>query len=144
MTALPDRAPKVETPPGAKSAARSDAPATKAVAKSAAKAPAVAPVVANILGREFKITVPESERAKLTQSVEYTNRKMEEVKASGKVVGNERIAILAALNIAHELLHAQQNVGASNPADLAGLNSRLEQLAKQLEAAMGAEQTKLF
>ncbi len=118
----------------------------KVPVKSANKGPEAAGI--SILGREFKVSVPEADRAKLLQSVEFTNRKMDEVRASGKVVGNERIAILAALNIAHELLHAPSlsvNTEAnSSSADLVALNKRIEALTAMLESAVAVEQSKLF
>ncbi len=57
-----------------------------------------------ILGREFRVGCPEGEEKPLLASVDFLNRKMKEVRDTGKVVGNERIAIMAALNIAHELM----------------------------------------
>jgi cell division protein ZapA len=165
MTPTPERALKAtpdSTRVGEHDSANSGAPAeskatsktVKATANTPAKsqlasaATSLAPVTISILAREFKVSVPEAERAKLLQSVEYTNRKMEEVKSSGKVAGNERVAILAALNIAHELLHVRTAMpsaaGLTDLADTAALNARLDALVKQLEAAMGAEQAKLF
>jgi cell division protein ZapA len=58
----------------------------------------------NLLGREFRVGCPEGEEKQLLASVDYLNRKLKEVRDYGKVVGNERIAIMAALNIAHECL----------------------------------------
>lgn len=57
-----------------------------------------------IFDREFRITCPEEERPVLLDAVAYLNRKMHEIREIGKVVTTERIAIMAALNIAHELL----------------------------------------
>jgi cell division protein ZapA len=165
MTPTPERALKAAaaaTPEGSPQGSHDNAladgrvthKAQRALAPAQTKTPvtnsasSLSPVTISILAREFKVSVPEAERAKLLQSVEYTNRKMEEVKSSGKVAGNERVAILAALNIAHELLHLRAVLpavgGLADPADTAALNARLDALSKQLEAAMGAEQAKLF
>ena len=57
-----------------------------------------------IMGREFRVTCPDEEREELLQAVAYLDKKMCEIKGNGKVVGSERIAIMAGLNIAHELL----------------------------------------
>jgi cell division protein ZapA len=57
-----------------------------------------------IMGREFRVTCPDEEREELLQAVTYLDKKMCEIKENGKVVGSERIAIMAGLNIAHELL----------------------------------------
>ncbi len=60
------------------------------------------PFSVTILGREFKLAcAPEEERA-LLESVAYLNRCIDEVRASGKVTSPERMAVLAALNIAHD------------------------------------------
>ncbi len=56
------------------------------------------------MGREFRVACPENEQKGLLEAVDYLNRKMHEIRDNGKVVGLERIAIMAALNIAHELL----------------------------------------
>ena len=57
-----------------------------------------------ILDKEYLISCDEEERDLLRRAVEYLNVKMKDVKASGKVIGSERIAVMAALNITHELL----------------------------------------
>ena len=57
-----------------------------------------------IMGREFRVTCPDEEREELLQAVAYLDKKMCEIRENGKVVGSERIAIMAGLNIAHELL----------------------------------------
>lgn len=57
-----------------------------------------------ILDKEYLISCEEEERDLLRRAVEYLNVKMKDVKASGKVIGSERIAVMAALHITHELL----------------------------------------
>ena len=57
-----------------------------------------------IMGREFRVACPDDEREELLQSVSYLDKKMREIRDSGKVIGSERVAIMAALNITHELL----------------------------------------
>ena len=65
-------------------------------------------ITLNVMGREFRVAAGEGEERQLLASVDLLNKKMKEIRESGKVVGNERIAILVALNIAHEHLQAQQ------------------------------------
>ena len=55
----------------------------------------------NIMGREFRVACPDNEQKGLLQAVVYLNKKMIEIRDHGKIVGLERIAIMAALNIAH-------------------------------------------
>jgi cell division protein ZapA len=57
-----------------------------------------------IMGREYRIACPPDQEKELLEAVVYLDRKMREIREQGKVVGVERIAVMAALNIAHELL----------------------------------------
>ena len=67
----------------------------------------VKPVTVQILDKDYLVSCPEDERAALVASAQYLDGKMREIRASGKVVGADRIAVMAALNIAHELLERQ-------------------------------------
>ncbi|HVY08307.1 MAG TPA: cell division protein ZapA [Burkholderiales bacterium] len=58
----------------------------------------------SIMGREFRISCSEEEQKELLKATEYLNNKMREIRDAGKVIGVERIAIMAALNITHEFL----------------------------------------
>lgn len=62
-------------------------------------------VMINVMGRELRVAAPEGEEKQLLASVDLLNRKMKEIRDTGKVVGTERIAIMAALNMAHDLLN---------------------------------------
>lgn len=57
-----------------------------------------------ILDKAFKIACPVSEQDNLRRAAQYLDHKMRDIRGSGKVLGIERIAIIAALNISHELL----------------------------------------
>ena len=65
----------------------------------------------NIMGREFRVSCTEEERRDLLKAVDYLNAKMREIRDSGKVIGVERIAIMAALNITHEYLSTRMDGG---------------------------------
>ena len=99
-------------------------------------------VLINVMGREFRVAAPEGEDKQLLASVDYLNRKMREIKDTGKVVGNERIAIMAALNIAHELLSSKGGKTA-NSFDESAVKRRMAQLENIIEKAL-SEQDKLF
>ena len=58
-----------------------------------------------ILEREYMVACPEGAEEELERSARYLDRKMNEIKSSGKVFGLERIAVMAALNLTHELLN---------------------------------------
>ncbi|WP_286220879.1 cell division protein ZapA [Marinobacter apostichopi] len=57
-----------------------------------------------ILDKEYLVACPDEERDALTRAARHLDSKMREIRASGKVFGTERIAVMAALNITHELL----------------------------------------
>lgn len=66
-----------------------------------------------ILDKDYLIACPEEERAALHQSASYLDEKMREIRASGKIHGLERIAVMAALNIAHEFLQKDSSNSSS-------------------------------
>ena len=92
-----------------------------------------------IMGRDFRVACAENEQAGLLQAVDYLNKKMLEIRDSGKVIGLERIAIMAALNIAHEFLSVKVGGGF----DMAELKRRMNKMETTIDQAM-AEQAKLF
>ena len=92
----------------------------------------------NVMGREFRVACPENEQKGLLEAVDYLNKKMNEIRDNGKVIGLERVAIMAALNIAHELLSTK--VGGF---DIAELKRRMESMETMLDQAMH-DQSKLF
>jgi len=65
----------------------------------------------SVMGQDFRIHCNENERESLLLAVDFLNKKMREIKSNGKIVGTERIAIAAALNITHELLNMQSGRG---------------------------------
>ncbi len=66
------------------------------------------PVRVSILDKEYLISCTDDEREQLYSVVEFLNDKLLEVKNSGKVIGTERVVVMAALNIANELLAYKQ------------------------------------
>ena len=67
-------------------------------------------VTVQILDKEYSIICPPEERSNLISAARYLDGKMREIRSSGKVIGADRIAVMAALNITHELLHKQQHL----------------------------------
>ena len=104
-------------------------------------------VTITVMGREFRVAAPPGEERQLVASVDFLNKKMREIRDTGKVVGNERIAIMAALNIAHE--HLQKPAGGraakSSHADLdvEFARRRISALEDIIEKAI-SDQEKLF
>jgi cell division protein ZapA len=66
-----------------------------------------------ILGREFKVACKEDERDELMEAVTLLDRRMREIRDGGKVSGTDRIAVMAALNIAHDLLRERRSAAMS-------------------------------
>ena len=96
----------------------------------------------SILGREYRVACRESERAELLQAVQFLDRRMREIRDSGKISGTERIAVMAALNIAHELLRSKSGAATSG-FDSTAIQRRISAMQLAIDRAM-AEQDKLF
>ena len=92
-----------------------------------------------LLGRNYRVTCSKDEREALLQAVAYLDGKMGEIKKSSKVSGTERIAVMAALNIAHELLSVKLGGGL----DVGQVKRRISSIEAKLDTAL-AQQEKLF
>jgi cell division protein ZapA len=90
------------------------------------------PVTVHILEKEYRIACPEEERESLLAAAQFLNGKMREIRDTGKIVGMDRIAVMAALNITHELL--QQSSGKDNFKQTIG--SRIRTIQEKLEYAL--------
>lgn len=66
-----------------------------------------------ILDKEYQVACPEEQEAQLITSAKYLDKQMRKIRDSGKVIGLERIAVMAALNISFELLHASRETDAA-------------------------------
>jgi len=97
----------------------------------------------SLLGREFRVACPEGEERQILAAADLLNRKLKEVRDTGKVVGNERIAIMAALNIAHESMSKNSNA-ALGSLDTPAIRRRISALQETLDTALAADQEKLF
>jgi cell division protein ZapA len=93
----------------------------------------------SILGRNYKIACEEGEREALLEAVAYLDGKMGEIKKAGKVSGTDRIAVMAALNIAHEFLSTKLGSGF----DIGQAKRRILVIEAKLDEAL-AKQDKLF
>ena len=96
-------------------------------------------VSVRILEKEYQVSCPASERTDLLDSAEMLNAKMREIRDSGKVVGLDRIAVMAALNMANELLKCR----ARDDALEASFGPRLKVLNERVESALGNQQLEL-
>jgi cell division protein ZapA len=109
----------------------------------------------SLLGRDYRVVCADSERAELDEAFALLERRMREIRDTSKVVGNERIAVMAALNLAHDLLRARKSGGAPVPADAdveatssfaiddTGARRRISAMRASIEEVLGG-QDKLF
>lgn len=86
-----------------------------------------------IMGRTYKVACSDEERNALLSAVAYLDRKMTEIKTAGRVASAERIAVMAALNIAHELLSSRNNASGF---DMEGLRRRMAAMEATLDQAL--------
>ena len=91
-----------------------------------------------IMGREFTVACTEEERQGLLDAVNYLDKKMRDIRDAGKVVGVERIAIMAALNLSHEVLNTK-----TGDIDIGDYKRRINAMQNQIDEAI-AEQSKLL
>lgn len=92
-----------------------------------------------LLDRELRVACPEEERGELLDAVAYLDRRMREIRDAGKIASVERIALMAALNITHELLTMKVGRGF----DLADFKRRMNAMETAIDKAL-AEQDTLF
>ena len=95
-----------------------------------------AQVSVRILDKEYQVACPTNERTELLDSAEELNSRMREIQDTGRVVGLDRIAVMAALNMANELLRAR-----ARDTELDGdLSVRLKSITDRVESVLGNAQ----
>lgn len=72
-------------------------------------------VTVKILDKDYQVACPEEQEAQLVVSAKYLDKQMRGIRDTGKVIGPERIAIMAALNIGYELLQASDPTDSGQP-----------------------------
>ena len=92
-------------------------------------------VTVHILDKEYCIACPAAERANLESAARYLDGKMREIRSGGKVIGADRIAVMAALNITHDLLHKQQRL--DQEAD--STRAKVRDLLERVDGALAAD-----
>ncbi len=95
-----------------------------------------AQVSVRILDKEYQVACPADERTELLDSAEELNARMREIQDTGRVVGLDRIAVMAALNMANDLLRAR-----ARDRDLdEGVSGRLRSISDRVESVLGNAQ----
>jgi len=90
-------------------------------------------VTVRILEKEYHVACPAEEKTDLLASADLLNRKMREIRDSGKVVGLDRVAVMAALNLANDLLKSQGKD--QELKEIVGL--RIKAMRERLDSALG-------
>jgi cell division protein ZapA len=83
------------------------------------------------MDKEYRIGCPEEEKDNLRASADLLNDKINEIKQQGSVIGSERIAIMTALNMCHEILHNQSITTEHND-----LNKRIDAISEHITESM--------
>ena len=94
------------------------------------------PVTIKILDKEYRIACPPHEREALLETAQYVNHKMREIRDRGSAVGNERVAVMAALNIAHELMQSKIDKGQNAHT----FKTQIEELCSKIDGALAKSQ----
>jgi cell division protein ZapA len=89
-------------------------------------------VSVRIMEKEYVVACPYDERSALLDAAEFLNARMREIKDSGRVVGTDRIAVMAALNLAHEYLKGRDRESKLD----SGVGHRVRALRERVEGAL--------
>ncbi|HEV2523818.1 MAG TPA: cell division protein ZapA, partial [Gammaproteobacteria bacterium] len=89
-------------------------------------------VTVTLLNKEFQVSCPANAEDQLSDAAHYLNQKMREIRKSGRVIGMERMAVMAALNIAYELAVLRQQ----QEAYLQSVSTQIEHLQNKIDNAL--------
>jgi cell division protein ZapA len=84
-----------------------------------------------VLEKEYRVACPPEEKESLIASATVLNEKLMQIKSKGSVISTERIAVMAALNMSHEILNGKELVG-----EHADLNERIDSLSERIDNSM--------
>lgn len=90
-------------------------------------------VVLRILDKEYQVACPPDQQAELKEAAGFLDQQMRKIRESGKVVGLERIAVMAALNITYDLKKCQ---GSATEQAASGSNEQVRKLNNKLDGAL--------
>lgn len=89
-------------------------------------------ITIHILDKEYMISCSDEERHDLQRSADYLDTKMREIRDSGKIIGTDRIAVMAALNISHELLNQDGSTASTD----ASVGTRIRSIQEKIDDAL--------
>jgi cell division protein ZapA len=90
-------------------------------------------VTVEILDKEYQVACPPEQEAALSAAAKHLDQQMRDIRATGKVIGLERVAIMAALNLSYDLLNLR---GGEAPQQLDGHEDRIKGLTRELDEAL--------
>lgn len=88
-------------------------------------------VEVSIMGRDFTVSCTDEERVSLMHAVAFLDKKMRDIRDTGKIVGVERIAMMTALNLSHELLNSK-----TGEVDTGDFKRRITQMQDEIDQAV--------
>lgn len=91
----------------------------------------------NLLGRDYTLACPPSEKAKLLEAVHHVDQHMERIKEAGRTSGSERIAVMAAIQIAVELLSMKAPNGPLGDLALGDFKRKIDDMHRLMDSALG-------
>jgi cell division protein ZapA len=92
------------------------------------------PVKVLLLGKEYPVVCGRDEEHELRVAARYLDDKMRKIRDGGRIIGTERIAVMAALNIAHELIQAQEQLKSGS-----AVGDRLSAMSRKIDSTLGTE-----
>ena len=89
----------------------------------------------SIMGRDFSVACPPEEQDDLLAAARHLDQSMKDIQKTGKIIGAERCAIMAALNITNELLKLQRSTAGQDQvqAKLANMQERIDEVLREAE-----------
>mgnify|MGYP005704507715 FL=1 len=88
----------------------------------------------SIAGKDYQVACPAGEEDSLREAAQYLHNLMESIRSSGRVVGLDRVAVMAALNISNELLQSKQQ----HDAEQAKVVTTVQKLSDRVADAVSA------
>ncbi|MEP1743488.1 MAG: cell division protein ZapA [Kangiellaceae bacterium] len=92
------------------------------------------PVSIHIMGNEYHVASPADEVEKLEQAAKALDKRMREIKEGGRIMGLERVAVMAALNLSYELMHGE-SISAEETNEI---NQRIKSLQEKVDSALAS------
>ncbi|MES9844391.1 MAG: cell division protein ZapA [Candidatus Sedimenticola sp. PURPLELP] len=90
------------------------------------------PVTVRIMEKEYRVACHDGEQESLLASARFLDEKMREIRTGGRVIGTDRIAVMAALNLAHDLLEQKDSKDDVSQ----GVSKRLRAMQEKIEIAL--------